>query len=371
MSNTLLLPSVIAKEAIMRLKNNLVLAGLVHRGYSDEFVKGVGDTVKIPVPATFIAKVFNGTAIEYQEVTEGSVEVKLDTILDVSFKVTSKELSLDIADFGDLYIEGATDAFADKIDALLAGLYIDIPYFVDVAGTPVIGDLQNINEKMNINKVPIAGGLRRLVVDPTTQSKYVTLDAFLHAEKAGDTLALREASMGRVFTLDSYLDQNILTHTKGTLNAAAVATGTAGALTIAVTGTAESQTVKKGDLITIANTAGQYVCTELATTPATPFTVTVKIYPALVESCTAKTVTLRASHVANLAFHRNAFALASATLEPPVGGVESAVMRDPSSGLAIRAVYGYDIDAKTNIVSLDMIVGVKTLKPELAVRFCK
>ena len=371
MPNTLLTPSIIAKEAIMRLKNNLVLAGLVHRGYSDEFVKGVGDTVKIPVPATFIAKVFDGTAIEYQDVTEGNVEIKLDTILDVSFKVTTKELSLDIVDFGDKYIEGATDAFADKIDALLAGLYVDIPYFCNVTGTPAITDLQSINEKMNLNKVPIAGGLRKLVVDPTTQSDYVTMDAFLHAEKAGDTQALREASMGRVFTLDSYLDQNILTHTKGTLGATATATGTAGNLTIDVTGTAEGQTIKKGDLITIADTVGQYVCTELATTPATPFKVTVKIYPALAQSCTAKTVTLRASHVANLAFHRNAFALASATLEPPIGGVSSSVMKDPSSGLAIRAVYGYDIDAKTNIVSLDMIVGVKTLKPELAVRFCK
>ena len=368
MPNTILTPSIIAKEAIMRLKNNVVLAGLIHKDYSKEFVKGVGETITIPVPATFIAQEYISSLV-YQNITQGSVAITLSKILDVSFKVTSKELSLDIEDFGNLYVEGATDAFAQKIDELIAGLYVDIPYFVNVAGTPAVGDLIDINKKMNINMVPI-DNLRRLVVDPVTQAKYIGLDAFLNADKSGSTDTLREASMGRAFTLDSYLDQNIPTHTKGTLNAAATATGTLGATTIAVTGTAQGQTIVKGDLITIADTLGQYVCTELATTPATPFTVTVKIYPALAQACTDKTVTLHVSHIANLAFHRNAFALASATQEGPIDGRNAAVLRDPSSGLAIRVVYDYDLEAKTNIVSMDMLVGVKTLKPELAVRFC-
>ena len=61
MSNTLITPTIVAKEAIMRLKNNLVLGNLVYRNYSDEFVKGVGDTIKIKAPAVFEAKEYNGT----------------------------------------------------------------------------------------------------------------------------------------------------------------------------------------------------------------------------------------------------------------------------------------------------------------------
>jgi len=369
MANTILTASIIAKEALMRLKNNVVLAGLVNRGYSDEFVKGVGDTVTIKVPATFTANEYNGTSLSYQNITEGSVQVQLSKILDISFKVTTKELSLNIVDFGNLYLQGVVNAFSQKIDELVAGLYVDIPYFVDVSGTPATGDMINVAKQMNLDMVP-DDGFRRLVLDPTTHAKYIGLDAFLHADKSGSTDALRKASMGAVFGLDSFMDQNVKTHTKGTLNAASTATGTAGDTTIAITGTAQGQTIKKGDIITIADTAGVYVSTADFTTPASPYTVNVSIYPALAQTCSGKTVTLHASHVANLAFHTNAIALASATMEAPIDGRNASVVRDPDSGLAIRVVYGYDLEAKSNIVSCDMLVGVKTLKPELAVRFC-
>jgi hypothetical protein len=59
MGNNLLTPSIIANEALLVLENNLVMAGLVHRDYSDEFVQ-VGDTITIRKPAKFIAKILPG-----------------------------------------------------------------------------------------------------------------------------------------------------------------------------------------------------------------------------------------------------------------------------------------------------------------------
>jgi hypothetical protein len=38
-SNTLITPTIIAKEALMQLKNNLVMGELVFRDYTKEFVK--------------------------------------------------------------------------------------------------------------------------------------------------------------------------------------------------------------------------------------------------------------------------------------------------------------------------------------------
>lgn len=49
MPNTIITPTIVAKEALMRLKNNLVLGNLVYRGYSEEFAKGTGDTVKTTI----------------------------------------------------------------------------------------------------------------------------------------------------------------------------------------------------------------------------------------------------------------------------------------------------------------------------------
>ena len=65
MPNTILTPNVIANEALMVLKNNLVMANLVHRDYENEFVK-VGDTVTARRPSKFVAKNFTG-AVDPQD----------------------------------------------------------------------------------------------------------------------------------------------------------------------------------------------------------------------------------------------------------------------------------------------------------------
>lgn len=58
MSNTILTPNIIANEALDVLRTNAVMANLVHRDYSSEFVAGVGDTITVRKPATFEAKEF-------------------------------------------------------------------------------------------------------------------------------------------------------------------------------------------------------------------------------------------------------------------------------------------------------------------------
>ena len=114
MANTFLTPSVVAREALMVLENNLVMANLVHRDYSDEFVQ-VGDTVTIRKPAKFTAKNFAG-AIVRQDASEGSVAVKIDRHRDVSFEVTSREMTLDIRDFSSQLIAPAMRAIAQAVD---------------------------------------------------------------------------------------------------------------------------------------------------------------------------------------------------------------------------------------------------------------
>lgn len=362
MPNTLLTPSIIAREALMVLENNLVFAGLVHRDYSEEFAK-VGDTITVRKPATFTAQEFS-SSITVQDATETSVSVKLDKHLDVSFAVTAQDLTLKVADFSEQFIAPAMRALAQKVDSYIAGLYVDVPYKTAVSGTPVVGDLAAIGKLLNQAKSPLTD--RRLVLDPITHAKYVVLDAFLHAEKSGTTEALRNASMGKVLGLESYMSQNIVSHVKGTLDAAATGTGSLGATEVTVASGGASKTVKKGDIVTFADTAGVYVCTEDMTTDGTGAG-TLKIYPALAAAVSAKTITLLADHIANLAFHKNAFALVTRPLEKPLGASRAEAIS--YRGLTIRAVYDYDITTKKDTISLDLLCGVKTLTPELAVRF--
>jgi len=74
------------------LENNLVFGNLIYRGYDSEFKK-IGDFARVRKPATFTAIEFDGDLTgEFQNITEGYVDVKLDRILTVPFEITQKEL---------------------------------------------------------------------------------------------------------------------------------------------------------------------------------------------------------------------------------------------------------------------------------------
>ncbi len=208
MPNTILTPEIIAREALMVLRNNAVMANLVHRNYSDEFA-AVGDTITIRKPATFVANEYNGSTITVQDAAETGVEVKIDKHLDVSFAVTSKEMTLDIADFSKQFLVPAMQAFADKVDKYLIGLEASATNRVSHAdGAIAPKDMIEARKYLTQNAAPLAD--RRFVVGATAEADLLNSELFVSAEKVGDEgTALREASLGRKFGMDCYVDQNI------------------------------------------------------------------------------------------------------------------------------------------------------------------
>ena len=208
MPNTILTPDIIAREALMVLRNNAVMANLVHRDYSDEFA-AVGDTITIRKPATFVANEYNGSAITVQDATETGVAVTIDKHLDVSFAVTSKEMALDIADFSKQFLVPAMQAFADKVDKYLIGLEASATNRVPHAdGAIAPKDMIEARKHLTQNAAPLAD--RRFVVGATAEADLLNSELFVSADKVGDEgTALREASLGRKFGMDCYVDQNI------------------------------------------------------------------------------------------------------------------------------------------------------------------
>lgn len=205
MANTFLTPDIIAREALMVLRNNAVMANLVHRDYSDEFVSGVGDTITVRKPASFEAKEFSDS-ITVQNATETGVEIKMDKHLDVSFAVTSKQLSMDIEDFSAQLLVPAMQAFADKVDQYLLGLKSEITNVVAATGS-VQNDVVDARAYLTKAAAPLTD--RRFVYGTDIETKLLKSDLFVSAEKVGDEgTALREASLGRKFGMDFYVDQN-------------------------------------------------------------------------------------------------------------------------------------------------------------------
>lgn len=208
MANTILTPDIIAREALMVLRNNAVMANLVHRDYSDEFVGAKGDTITIRKPATFVANEFTDK-IAVQDATESGVSVTMDKHLDVSFAVTSKQMTMDIADFSAQLLVPAMQAFADKVDKYLIALEAEatnrVPHTTG-AIDPV--DMIAARKYLVENAAPMAD--RRFVVGATAEADLLVSDLFVAADKVGDNgTALREASLGRKFGMDVYCDQNI------------------------------------------------------------------------------------------------------------------------------------------------------------------
>ena len=209
MANTFLTIDMIAKEALMILRKNAVMAGLVHRDYSKEYVAGVGDTITIRKPATFTVKDFvESTGITVQDATEEKQTVKMDKFYDVSFAVTSKDLTMNISDFSAQLLVPAMMAFRDKIDAEIIKVAEGATHKVTHAqGKIAPDDIISVRKLLNDGATPLS--MRSLVVGTQAEADLLSSELFVSAEKVGDTEGLKEASLGRKFGFDTYVDQNV------------------------------------------------------------------------------------------------------------------------------------------------------------------
>jgi hypothetical protein len=372
MPNTLLTPSVIAREALATLYAQTVMLPLVHRDFSPEFAQ-VGDTVTVRKPATFTANEFTST-ISVQDATESSVAVQLNKHVDVSFAVTAKDLTLNISDFSAQLMAPAMEAIAQRVDRYLLGLYVDTYKTVGTAGSTPDGvdDITGVGREFDLAFVPLAD--RNLVVDAYAKDKFLQVPAFFEADKVGDDgSALRNASLGRKFGSNVILGQNVAAHSNGTV----AHTGTfavngavlAGATTMGADGSSTlTGTWNAGSVFTVAGVAGSYVITANVTAAANAMT-GVSFFPAApVGGFPDNAVITRvANHTPNLGFHRTAFAFVSRPLALPMGANgQSAIVN--YGGLGLRVVYGYDMSTKKDTVSVDLLCGVKTLDAARAVR---
>ncbi len=361
--NKILTPQVIANEALLVLESNLTMANLVHRDYSKEFVN-VGDTITVRKPAKFVAKNFIGE-VEEQEISEGSVPVKMDRYRDVTVGVTSKEMTLDIKDFSKQVIEPALIAIAQAVDIDLLTVGVEkAGSKVSVSAKPVIADIANVAKALDKKKAPRDKN-RNLVLATDTMYKYNTLDNFAKVCYKGDSEALKEAEIGRVYTMNSFLSQN------APENASAIA-GTATAYKVACTkgatqftvsdGAAKTGTIKAGDKLIVNGYLFEVAEDLTLADGAGTLKVTEKI-PFATDAVSA--VIINKAH--SLGFHRNGLALVTRQLELPQGAAKAAIAS--ADGLAVRVVFGYDQDTKKDKISFDIIYGIKELDSDLLVDF--
>ena len=364
MGNTILTPDIIAKEALMQLESNLVMAGLVHRDYSKEFVN-VGDTITIKKPAKFVAKNFLGQT-EDQELSEGKTTVKMDRYRDITVPITSKEMTLDISDFSEQVVKPAMSAIAEAVDGDILAVGIqNAGNKVAISSTPEIKDLANIGKALDKKKAP-RDSLRNLVLGVDALYKYNTLTEFTDLSASGSSEALRDAVIGKAYTMNTYMSQNVpssAAETAGTVTTLKVP-GTKGQNQFTASNVIPTTgKFAVGDKIIV----NGYIYTVSEAATATSGAATIKVDEKIVETISDAVDAMPITKEHSLGFHRNGLALVTRELELPAGAAKAAIAS--ANGLAVRVVYGYDQDTKSDKISFDIIYGVKDLNDDLLVDF--
>ena len=399
MANTIITPTVIANEALMQLENNLVMGKLVHREYKKEFVKA-GDSVSVRKPVKF--EVSSGATRVNQDVQEASTSITVDQRKHVSWKFSTHDLTMKIEEYSERYIQPAMIALANNVDGALTNLYKGVFANVGTAGTPPTTFLHFGAAAQRMDEMAVPTEQRRLVLNPAAA---LTAADMLKGTYNPELVkgAIRGRSIGALAGFDTYMDQNVKRHTAGVWGGTPLVNGASQSVTYAAathTYGSTSQTLnvdgltittgqaKQGDVFTIAGVYQVNPVSKESTGVLQEFVVqadvtangsgqaALTISPAIITSGPFQTVdaapadnaaiTLKATHAANLAFHKNAFALVTCPLELPDGAAWKA--RQSANGLSVRVVKDYDIDSDDEIIRIDILYGVKTLYPELACR---
>ena len=140
MANSVVTPDIFAKEAVMILENELVMAKQVYRGHEKEFTNSVngyaiGNTVSIRKPTDFTVR--SGANASNQDAVEGSTSITVDTMKGVDFSFTSTELTLDIRDLSERVIRPAMIQLANAVDVDVMSLYNTVPSWVGTPGQTI------------------------------------------------------------------------------------------------------------------------------------------------------------------------------------------------------------------------------------------
>jgi hypothetical protein len=370
-ANTLITMQQIAARALATLYNNTVFAGLVYRDYDDAFSGKQGDTVSIKRPATFQAQMFDGgSGIVIQDINERTVPAVLNKHADVSFGVSSADLTLKLDDFDTRVLKPAMEAIWQKID----------------------GDLAAEALAMAVN-----GGDQMDITAATTD--IISAVSGNHGLQDGDRVIFPTLAGGAGLTAGSTV-YYVRDSTQATLKVSATLGGTAVDITTAYT----SGKIALAPGGTVAQVSGQpspnalidartaLTANKIPTldraTVLSPEQAGDLLKDPLFRDADKRGDTdgikeasigyklgfnntesqVYSGLAAGTAFHRQALALVTRPLELPMGASKDTAARASYKGLGLRVVKAYDINKKQDVVSVDVLYGTKRLRPSAAVK---
>lgn len=394
MPNSILTPTAVTREALRILHQKLNFVGNIKRDYDDSFAKSgakIGDSLKIRLPNQYTVR--TGATLSAQDTSEISTTLQVATQKGVDLNFTSVDLTMSLDDFSKRILDPAMSVLAANIEADALSMMLDVYQNVNNIGSAItFGKLMSSRKVLNDALAPMDNNRSILL---NTQDNVDLVDGLkgLFQDSAAIKEQYREGSMGRTGGFDFYENTLIANQATGT-SAATTGYTVNGAVTAngstAVTLAAGANTFKKGDVITFVGCNRVHPETKADTGVLKPFVVTadyaggagsLSFAPAIYTSggrqnvvaagiangvAVAKIGGASAIYKPSLAFHKDAFAFATADLVMPQG-VDFA-SRQVLDGISMRIVRQYDINNDKFPCRLDVLYGYKTIRPELACR---
>lgn len=399
MANSLLTIDMITRKSLAILENNLVLSRNINRQYDDSFaVEGakIGSSLRIRLPDRVL--VTDGAALQTQDDNEQYTTLTVSTQKHVGINFTSAELSMQLDDFADRVLKPRISQLASSIDADVANVFASVGTSVGTPGTTPATALVMLQAQQKMNEAAAPMSPRYLTVNPAANASLVNgLSGFFNPSdsisrqfKSGmmgeNVLGYEEVNMSQ--SIKSF-QVGSRTATGGTISGTVT---TEGATTIGITGAGASGTIKAGEVFTVSARQAVNPQTRESTGSLFQFvaladvtldgsgagTITVApMYSAAHPLATITTLPVNGSSVTflgaasttypqNIAYHKDAFTLATADLILPQG-VDMA-SRANHNGISMRIVRQYDINNDRMPCRVDVLYGYAAIRPQLACR---
>lgn len=396
MSNSILTPTMVTREALRILHQKLNFIGSINRQYDSSFAKTgakIGSNLSIRLPNEYT--VSSGAALSTQTTSELSTTLSVSNQKHVDTTFTSAELTLSLDDFSERILEPAMAVLAANIEADALSMILDVYQTVNNVGSPI-----------SLNKV-LTG--RKLLTDALAPSNNRTLllntqdnldlvdslkglfqDSSTIAEQYREGMVGKTAGFGSIYENTLIANQTTgtaLSATTYTVNGAVTTNGTS-AVTVASAG---ATTFKKGDVFTVAGCNRVHPETKADTGSLQQFVVTadyaggagsLSFAPAIYTTTGRQNVTAggmpngaaitkvggaSAIYKPSLVYQKDAFTFATADLED-VSQYGAWGARDVMDGISMRVARQYAIGTDTIPCRIDVLYGYKTMRAQLAAK---
>jgi P22 coat protein - gene protein 5 len=259
----------LAREQLRKMTNKLVISESFstaqNKLFDQAYMAGaMGDTVRVPFPRQLLPGQANNLGYEPQPLVDRATFVKIDQISKVHFEYDVLEKALRMQDYKGALTEDIIDPSSDTMaqdieDRCAFYAYQHTPNIVGILGTnPASFDASFGASYERFINLGAGSVKKRAIIGTGIQRALTAVELALFLPDTEFNRVMKEGSLGRASTFDTFVSPSLWRHTAGTVTTPTVSVaptvdpdaGTG--ITSMVVACTTGNTFKKGDVYNIA-----------------------------------------------------------------------------------------------------------------------